>query len=57
MTVKATKAELLEALRDRVIYQTYRGNRLVGRCCDLCGYRWKGLKERHLPECLIERAS
>lgn len=50
-----SKAQLLNALRARVILKSYRGERLVGRCCDLCGTRWKGLKEKHTPVCILSR--
>lgn len=57
MNKAATKAELLAALRNRVILKSYRGDRLVSRRCELCNIRWNGLKEKHKPECLIWRAS
>lgn len=54
--LKLIKAALLAELRRHVILKSYRGNRLVGRRCDLCNTRWKGLKEKHKPTCLILEA-
>lgn len=49
-----TKAELVAALRDRVILRTERGNKLVGHVCDICKQRWwSGKPEKHRASCVL----